>query len=52
MSLEPGVLDANVLIYALASEAPKHVASRALLNAIRDDPGLPFYVASQTLCEF
>lgn len=52
MSLEPGILDANVLIYAMASEAPQHTASRALVDAVRDDPGVPFYVTSQVLCEF
>jgi predicted nucleic acid-binding protein len=52
MSLEPGVLDANVLIYALTSEAPQHTASRALLDAARNDRGVTFYVTSQILCEF
>ncbi len=52
MSLEPGILDANVLIYAVVPEAPQHPASRALLDAVRDDPGVTFYVTSQILCEF
>jgi predicted nucleic acid-binding protein len=52
MSLEPGILDANVLIYSTASEAPQHSASRALLDAVRGDPGVTFYVTSQILCEF
>lgn len=52
MSLEPGILDANILIYAVASEAPQHVASRALLDAARDNHGGAFYVTSQILCEF
>jgi predicted nucleic acid-binding protein len=34
MSLEPGILDANVLIYAIASEAPQHLASRAPVQAV------------------
>lgn len=52
MSLEPGILDANVLIYAVASEAPQHAASRAVLDAVRGDPDVTFYVTSQILCEF
>ena len=52
MSLEPGVIDANVLIYAIASEAPQHVRSRALLDAARGDPSVWLYVTSQILCEF
>ncbi len=51
MSLEPGVVDANILVYATAAEAPQHAASRALLDAARDDPWA-FYVTSQILCEF
>ncbi len=30
MSRKPGILDANVLIYATASESPQHAASKAL----------------------
>jgi predicted nucleic acid-binding protein len=52
MSPEPGVLDANVLIYAVASEAQQHLASRALLDAARDGKLGAFYVTSQILCEF
>lgn len=52
MSLEPGVLDTNVLIYSVAAEAPQHLASRALLDAVMSDPGVTFYVTSQILCEF
>ncbi len=52
MSLEPGILDANVLIYAVVSEAPQHTASRPLLDAVRNDSDVTFYVTSQILCEF
>jgi uncharacterized protein len=48
---EPGVIDANVLIYAVNTDAPQHVASRRLLEAILD-PGVRLYVTPQILCEF
>jgi predicted nucleic acid-binding protein len=50
MSVDPGVLDANVLAYALDVIAPQHTASRALLEAARD-PSVTLYVLSQILCE-
>ncbi len=50
MSPDPGVLDANVLAYAVNAEAPQHAASRALLDAARD-PWTKLYVTSQILCE-
>ena len=52
MALGSGIVDANVLIYAVASGAPQHAASRALLDAVSADPGVTFYVTSQILCEF
>jgi toxin-antitoxin system PIN domain toxin len=51
MSVDPGVLDANVLAYAVDAEAPQHAASRALLDAAID-PSVTLYVTSQILCEF
>lgn len=51
MSVEPGILDANVLAYALNADAPQHAASRALLEAA-SDPSITLYVTSQILCEF
>ena len=36
MSVEPGILDANILVYAFNADAPQHTASRALLEAARD----------------
>ncbi|MGD1071750.1 MAG: type II toxin-antitoxin system VapC family toxin [Bryobacteraceae bacterium] len=51
MSVDPGVLDANVLAYAVDADAPQHTASRTLLNAA-GDPSVALYVTSQILCEF
>jgi toxin-antitoxin system PIN domain toxin len=51
MSVEPGVVDANILVYAVNSAAPQHTASRALLEAALD-PAVSLYVTSQILCEF
>ena len=50
MSVEPGVLDANVLAYALNGDAPQHPASLALLEAARD-PSIKLYATSPILCE-
>jgi hypothetical protein len=36
MFVEPGIVDANVLVYAMDADAPQHAASRALLEAGRD----------------
>ena len=35
MSVEPGLVDANVLVYALDADAPNHAVSRVLLEAAR-----------------
>ena len=51
MSVEAGVLDTNVLVYALNADAPQHPVSRALLEHARD-PSTTLYVTSQILCEF
>jgi predicted nucleic acid-binding protein len=51
MSVEPCLIDANVLVYAMDADAPQHAASRALLEAARD-PSATLYVTSQVLCEF
>jgi hypothetical protein len=51
MSVDPGVPDANVLVYAVNADAPQHAASRALLDAA-SDPTVTLYVTSQILCEF
>ena len=51
MSVEPGVVDANVLVYAVNVDAPQHLVSRALLENA-SDPFNTLYVTSQILCEF
>lgn len=51
MSVEPGVVDANVLVYAVNVDAPQHLASRALLE-IASAPSNTLYVTSRILCEF
>ncbi len=51
MSVEPGMLDANVLVYAVEAGAPQHANSRALIEAARD-PASTLYLTSQALCEF
>jgi hypothetical protein len=33
MFLEPGIVDANILVYAMAADAPQYTRSRALLDA-------------------
>lgn len=51
MPVEPGVLDANILAYAIDADAPQNAASRALLEAARD-PATRLYVTAQIICEF
>ncbi len=51
MSVEPGIIDANVLVYAMDADAPQHLTSRALLDAARVS-STTLYVTSQILCEF
>lgn len=51
MSVEPGILDANILVYAVDADAPQHAACRALIDAARD-PAARLYLTSQILCEF
>lgn len=51
MSVEPGIVDANVLVYAMDADHPQHAASRALLQAARERSAT-LYVTSQILCEF
>jgi uncharacterized protein len=51
MSVEPGILDTNILAYAVNADAPQHAASRALLEAA-NDPSIKLFVTSQILCEF
>jgi predicted nucleic acid-binding protein len=51
MPVEPGILDANVLAYAIDADAPQNATSRALLEAARD-PAARLYVTAQIICEF
>ena len=51
MLVEPGIVDTNVLVYALDTAAPQHAAARALLDAARTD-ATTLFVTSQILCEF
>ena len=52
MSVEPGVVDANILIYALDADAPQHAACRTLLEAAQGETPAALYVTLQILCEF
>jgi uncharacterized protein len=51
MSVSPGLVDTNVLVYALDADAPQHLASRNLLHKGRNG-ATTLYVTSQILCEF
>jgi len=51
MSVEPGIVDTNVLVCALDADAPQHEAARALLEAGRE-ASTTLFVTSQILCEF
>jgi len=51
MSIEPGFVDANILVYAADTGAPQHAASNGLLQAARN-PSTVLYLTSQILCEF
>jgi predicted nucleic acid-binding protein len=53
MSLEPGFVDANILVYALDADSPQHLACRTLLEAAQGKvPTTTLYVTLQILCEF
>ncbi len=41
MSVDAGLLDANILIYAMDSSPPQHAPSRALLEASRERANAP-----------
>lgn len=51
MLVEPGVVDANVLVYAMDATASQHHPSRALVDATHDR-SITLYVTLQILCEF
>jgi predicted nucleic acid-binding protein len=48
MPFEPGLIDANVLVYAMDADAPQHAVSRALLESARTTSAA-LYVTLQTL---
>jgi predicted nucleic acid-binding protein len=52
MSVEPGIIDTNVPVYALDADAPQHAAARALLEPARADAPATLFVTAQILCEF
>jgi len=52
MPVGPGIVDTNVLVYALDADALQHAAARALLEAARDDTSATLFVSPQILCEF
>ncbi len=51
MSVEPGILDANILAYASNADDPRYAACRVLIDAA-SDPSVTLYVTPQILCEF
>ena len=51
MPVEPGLVDTNVLVYALDADAAQHASSRTLLEASRAG-SVTLYVTSQIICEF
>jgi predicted nucleic acid-binding protein len=51
MSVEPGLVDANVLAYASNADDPRYAVSRRLLEEARD-PSATLYFTPQILCEF
>ena len=51
MAVDPGVIDANVLAYAINADSSQYLASRSLVEEARD-PSATLYVTSQILCEF
>ena len=50
MPVEPGLIDANVLVYAMDADAPQHAASRALIESARDE-STTLYITAQIICE-
>jgi predicted nucleic acid-binding protein len=51
MSVDPGLVDTNVLAYASNADDSRYAPSRALLDEARD-PSLTLYITPQILCEF
>jgi predicted nucleic acid-binding protein len=51
MPVEPGIVDTNVLVYALDTDATQHASSRALIEAGLAG-SVTLNVTSQIICEF
>ncbi len=51
MPVDPGFVDANVLVYAMDEQSPQYAQARALLDEARKQPESTLYVTSQILCE-
>ena len=51
ISIEPGLIDANVLVYATIAGSFGHLAAKRLIEAALD-PMAVLYVTPQVLCEF
>ena len=51
MPVEPGVIDANILVYAADTGAAQHAVSDGLLKTAQN-PSTVLYLTSQILCEF
>lgn len=51
MFVESGIVDANILVYAINVDAPQYTAARLLLQSALE-PSVKLYVTSQILCEF
>ena len=51
MQVEPGVIDANILVYAADTGAAQHAVSDGLLKTAQN-PSTVLYLTSQILCEF
>ncbi len=49
--IEPGVIDANILVYAINPESSQHAGSNNLLEGARN-PANTLFVTSQIICEF
>jgi predicted nucleic acid-binding protein len=50
MPIDRGIVDTNVLVYALDADAPQHNAARALLDAARGDASANLFVIPQIIC--
>jgi predicted nucleic acid-binding protein len=51
MPVEPGLVAANILVYAMDADSPQHAASRALIESARDESA-NLYTTAQIICEY